>query len=650
MEVVGDWKPNPKAKPFIPKRLFLRQHGASQCSRKRIVTKLVKGGLVVVLLATIGINIMFILDTSQKLQDDPTKQVSSQPNMEVNQAPRKIKEALDQPKTLGIEVISSKATVSVNVDGTTILENSSDLGRGIHVLVLNQATGSVMAQRIFDTYLTHEDEAMVLFLNMVSEGRILIITLKDEGTFMMKPPTRQALKNLGSDNIQTLKWRDMWAFVVKKGGTKIAEGTSKSAEFHSWGPPVRLRAEVPLVPIEESECQWPDTAVNKRRREFCSKWEGYGSVCSCKDPAPLDLSADPLPSSNINDVPVVVVASNRPQYLYRMLRSLMSATGASLHMITVFIDGYFEEPMDVTRLFGLRGIQHTPLGTRTARVTQHYKACLTATFNLFANAKYTIIVEEDLDIAPDFFSYFSQTLPLLDKDPSIYCISAWNDQGYEHSCSDPSLMYRVETMPGLGWLLKRSLYKNELEPRWPTPDQQWDWDMWLRLKSNRKERECIIPDISRTYHFGAKGLNMNPYFQETYFKKHSLNALPYVTLKDVDMMAKDKYEDLIKKLITSSTVLDHHKDVCGEGFIPETKDKTYSLYIQMANTTHYTNWQHIAKCHHLWDLDVRGFHKSMWRFFLKGNHILVIGVPASPYAINKPQNIQPIAFSKATKL
>ena len=26
-------------------------------------------------------------------------------------------------------------------------------------------------------------------------------------------------------------------------------------------------------------------------------------------------------------------------------------------------------------------------------------------------------------------------------------------------------------------------------------------------------RECIIPDISRTYHFGSTGLNMNPYFQ-----------------------------------------------------------------------------------------------------------------------------------------
>ena len=32
-------------------------------------------------------------------------------------------------------------------------------------------------------------------------------------------------------------------------------------------------------------------------------------------------------------------------------------------------------------------------------------------------------------------------------------------------------MYRVETMPGLGWVLKKSLYKEELEPNWPTPEK-----------------------------------------------------------------------------------------------------------------------------------------------------------------------------------
>ena len=58
--------------------------------------------------------------------------------------------------------------------------------------------------------------------------------------------------------------------------------------------------------------------------------------------------------------------------------------------------------------------------------------------------------------------------------------------------------------------------------------------MWMRHDAIRKSRECIIPDISRTYHFGSKGLNINPYFQELYFQSHKLLEKPNVKLKDVD--------------------------------------------------------------------------------------------------------------------
>ena len=59
---------------------------------------------------------------------------------------------------------------------------------------------------------------------------------------------------------------------------------------------------------------------------------------------------------------------------------------------------------------------------------QHYKKSLTASFARYPDANYLVILEEDLDISPDILTYFQQLLPVLEKDKSLYCISAWNDQ------------------------------------------------------------------------------------------------------------------------------------------------------------------------------------------------------------------------------
>lgn len=66
----------------------------------------------------------------------------------------------------------------------------------------------------------------------------------------MKQAARDLIKRLGSQHVQIIGWRDMWAMVTQKGGKMFGETYSKSADFSSWGAAVLLKTEVPLVPFE----------------------------------------------------------------------------------------------------------------------------------------------------------------------------------------------------------------------------------------------------------------------------------------------------------------------------------------------------------------------------------------------------------------
>lgn len=113
---------------------------------------------------------------------------------------------------------------------------------------------------------------------------------------------------------------------------------------------------------------------------------------------------------------------------------------------------------------------------------------------------YLLQFQDDLEIAPDFFEFFDATSPLLWKDPTIFCISAWNDNGQSGHVADPGFsfshllflerLYRSDFFPGLGWMLTKNLWE-ELGSSWPGAY----WDDWLRHPDRRHERVCIRPEV-----------------------------------------------------------------------------------------------------------------------------------------------------------
>lgn len=185
------------------------------------------------------------------------------------------------------------------------------------------------------------------------------------------------------------------------------------------------------------------------------------------------------------------------------------------------------------------------------KIARHYGWALNQVFIEFGYQT-AIVVEDDLDISSDFFEYFLGTYQLLVNDKSLWCVSAWNDNGKETLVDEqaPHLLYRTDFFPGLGWMLTRDLWL-ELGPKWPRAY----WDDWIRHPEQRKNRACIRPELSRTRTFGKIGVS-NGLFYEKHLKFIMLNKkfVPF-TKMNLTYLLKDNYDiNFVKEVFQSRVV------------------------------------------------------------------------------------------------
>ena len=90
-------------------------------------------------------------------------------------------------------------------------------------------------------------------------------------------------------------------------------------------------------------------------------------------------------------------------------------------------------------------------------------------------------------------------------DPTLWVISAWNDNGFNVNVRDPNRLKRTDFFPGLGWFIPRKLFKGELQKKWP----KLHWDHWMRDDEQTKGRDALFPEVPRDYHMGVKGTFMD---------------------------------------------------------------------------------------------------------------------------------------------
>mmetsp|Transcript_1752 Transcript_1752/g.3712 ORF Transcript_1752/g.3712 Transcript_1752/m.3712 type:complete len:586 (-) Transcript_1752:157-1914(-) len=260
---------------------------------------------------------------------------------------------------------------------------------------------------------------------------------------------------------------------------------------------------------------------------------------------------------------VVVLAYNRPKYLKRTLESLLSLKEIGHFEVYVSQDGDNAGVAATARSFeSVNHIMHERQALLSssqdglAYLAQHYKFILDDLFFKRGHS-HVVVAEDDMIFSPDFLRFFQRTAVLLEIDPTIWCISSWNDNGFNHFQLDKSKMFRTQYFPGLGWMLKRELWE-ELSAKFPLEA----WDHWMRVDGQTKGRDCVVPDVSRNFNIGEEGVNIRSSDYNAFLKNIVHNTDPEVEYGDLSYLLNENYEEHMEELFSNdATVLSSPKSL-----------------------------------------------------------------------------------------
>jgi len=301
------------------------------------------------------------------------------------------------------------------------------------------------------------------------------------------------------------------------------------------------------------------------------------SPSSPLSPLPVSSSSYSLPGLSVMPSPAVVILTyNRARYLTETLTSLTSTPGHEHFRLYVSQDGSQPDLTDLSQQFGFIYLRRErkpllqPDQSATAYLAQHYKSILSRLFDPNQmNHSHVIVIEDDMIFSPDFFTLFIDTADLLNRDPSVFCISSWNDNGFRQLVVDSKRLFRTSYFPGLGWMLRREFW-NEIVNDFPL-DQ---WDHFMRLDTTSKGRDCIVPEVSRNHNIGQEGTNMGQSFYSKYLEPIAFNQDPIDSFArpNVGMgyMSGPAYENEMQELFDSAEI---------SGFIssPDVQNRLRSL-------------------------------------------------------------------------
>ncbi|PIK62837.1 hypothetical protein BSL78_00288 [Apostichopus japonicus] len=327
------------------------------------------------------------------------------------------------------------------------------------------------------------------------------------------------------------------------------------------------------------------TSVRSEKTGFCKKYPSYEDLCSGE--RKKVLSALPLDDMSLHknkaySTPILVIGGADLKALQRCMDSLLEIPGLNRDNVYVVLEGHFEEPSDLVKLYGFR-------------------------------------VKEQ----PSFPSY----------------------HGFIHSSGAAQIFYRTQNFPGFGWVLSRPLMDEIRDTKYECC-QEPTWRGWFQgefLKGREiivpdlsRVRRSLptgftmeTPFLRRYLKDRISSINSNLEPMETY----KLTYHEYETeIKSLIASSRLLNTTVLHQCLQDGTRLSTSLSL-GSSAI-------YSVYFHQTSANDDSVVRKLASCFGLSneeEVPFRNWHESVVRFTRYKSQFILVG-SYSKFFLNKPTN------------
>ncbi|XP_064111539.1 protein O-linked-mannose beta-1,2-N-acetylglucosaminyltransferase 1-like [Macrobrachium nipponense] len=484
----------------------------------------------------------------------------------------------------------------------------------------------MLAQR-FITYQPAEVLDLVDTLRKIRPGKLIIMAAVPEWLMFLGERGDSAIKELGFKYHSRTANGEPWVGIVSVGHRVISESVIPTAIGKYPASAGHFVTNVPIRHTYDEVCRWDAHEDMGDQAEFCSRYEGYGDLCSCDAPFTFHQRSLQAPVIMTERIPVAVVTANKPRRLFRLLKTLFTVPGANETDILAVVDGGHPETLELLKVLRVSFVVHRPEGFHNARTNANIRFALHSVFLTYPEADKAIVLEDDLLLSPDILRFFHQTSWILNNDPSVFCINAFNSNSLPNTASDTTKLLRSESFPMYGWMVRRE-YAFQIVTHW-IPGEEGDWDWYLMGASSQRGRDVVSPEVSRTLHAGSAGAHVDGFEQHLYYNRMISTSDPHARLANLEGIIFDNYYQQLRNEVARSEMLVPDPTEEG-GFLPQDRPGPFVVFVRAGTRNdEFFSFRIFMMSLKTYYWDTREIFRGVMRFNVKGRILYVVGCPLS---------------------